>query len=76
MNMTQTGRIPAVGPTLIEPFSAKSTAPGSPLGNIGLTQDLSELGLPATLAFGFLTTAGLFADYRQVPESNGTNTAW
>ena len=74
MNMAQTGQIPALGPALIEPFSAKSTAPGSPLGNIGLTQDLSELGLPATLSFGFLTAAGLFADYRQVPESNGTNT--
>ena len=75
-NMTQTSNIPIIGPTpLIEPFSAKSTAPGLPVGNIGVTQDLSELGLPATLGIGFVTTAGAFADYRQVPESNGTNAA-
>lgn len=73
MNLTQTGNIPIVGPPLIEPYSAKSTAPGSPLGNIGVTQDLSELGLPATLGFGFVTTAGAAVDFRQVPESNGTN---
>ena len=73
LNMTQTSNIPLVGPALIEPYSAKSTAPGSPLGNIGLTQDLSELGLPLTLGLGFVTTAGAAVDYRQVPESNGTN---
>jgi long-chain fatty acid transport protein len=73
-NMTQTGPIPLVGNPLIEPFSAKSTAPGTPLGNIGITQDLSELGLPATLGIGFITTSGVFADYRQAPQSYGTNT--
>ena len=37
-NMTQTRSIPPIGSTpLIEPFSAKSTAPGVPVGNIGLT---------------------------------------
>ncbi|MBI2478492.1 MAG: hypothetical protein HYV60_07590 [Planctomycetia bacterium] len=72
-NLTQTDNIPAIGPPLIEPFSAKSTAPGAPLGNIGLTQDLSELGLPATLAMGFISTAGGFVDFRHVPESHGTN---
>lgn len=59
---------------LIEPFSAKSSAPGVPMGNIGVTQDLSELGLPATLGIGFVTTAGGFVDFRQEPNSNGTNT--
>jgi long-chain fatty acid transport protein len=74
-NMTQTSDIPVVGPNpLIEPFSAKSTAPGTPVGNIGVTQDLSELGLPAAFAIGFITTAGGFVDFRQVPESHGTNT--
>lgn len=75
-NMTQTSNIPAIGlfPS-IEPFSAKSTAPGLPVGNIGLTQDISELGLPVTLGVGFITTAGAFADFRQVPESDGTNAA-
>ncbi len=75
-NMTQTSNIPIIGPTpLIEPFSAKSTAPGVPVGNIGVTQDINELGLPVTLGVGFITTAGAFVDYRQVPESHGTNAA-
>jgi long-chain fatty acid transport protein len=73
-NLTQTSNIPIVGPPLIEPFSAKSTAPGTPAGNIGVTQDLSALGLPATLGIGFVTTAGGFVDFRHVPESRGTNT--
>ena len=75
-NMTQSSDIPVVGPiSLIEPFSAKSTAPGVPVGNIGVTQDFSAFGLPATVGIGFVTTAGAFADFRQVPESNGTNAA-
>src|SRR5262245_8478037 len=73
-NLTQTSNIPVIGPPLIEPFSAKSTAPGTPLGNIGITQDLSELGMPVTFGLGFVTTAGAFIDFRQVPESRGTNT--
>ncbi len=73
--MTQTSNIPVIGmDPFIEPFSAKSTAPGAPLGNIGITQDLSELGMPATVGIGFVTTAGGFVDFRQVPESHGTNT--
>jgi long-chain fatty acid transport protein len=70
--LTQTQALPLLG---VEPFSAKSTAPGTPLGNIGVTQDLGELGLPATIGIGFVTTSGLFADFRHVPESNGTNSA-
>src|SRR5262245_14535008 len=72
-NLTQTSNIPIVGSPLIEPFSAKSTAPGVPMGNIGVTQDLSELGLPVTLGIGFVSTAGAAADFRQVPQSHGTN---
>ena len=71
-NMTQDQSLPLLG---VDPFSAKSTAPGVPVGNIGVTQDLSELGLPATFALGFVTTSGSFADFRHVPQSNGTNTA-
>lgn len=48
MNLTQTAPIPPIGPPLIEPFSGKSTAPGTPGGNIGITQELSEYGLPVT----------------------------
>jgi long-chain fatty acid transport protein len=70
-NMNQTEDIPLFG---VEPFSAKSSAPGLPVGNIGVTQDFGELGIPATLGIGFVTTSGAFADYRHVPESNGTNT--
>jgi len=74
-NLTQTSNIPIIGPDpRIEPFSAKSTAPGAPVGNIGVTQDLSALGLPATLGVGFITTAGGFMDFRHIPESGGTNT--
>jgi long-chain fatty acid transport protein len=74
-NLTQTSNIPIVGPNpLIEPFSAKSTSPGTPVGNIGVTQDLNELGLPAAIGIGYLTTAGGCVDFRQVPESHGTNT--
>jgi long-chain fatty acid transport protein len=75
-NLTQTSNVPVIGPDpLVEPYSAKSTVPGSPVGNIGVTQDLSELGMPATFGMGFVTTAGGAADFRHVPESNGTNTA-
>ncbi len=69
-NMNQRRPIPLLD---VESYSAKSTAPGVPVANFGLTQDLSELGVPATLAIGFVTTSGVFADYRQVSESNGTN---
>jgi len=73
-NLTQSSNIPVVGTNpIIETFSAKSTAPGMPLGNIGVSQDLSELGVPATVGIGFITTAGAFSDFRHVPESGGTN---
>lgn len=76
MNLTQTSSLPTVGPELIQPFSAKSSAPGTPLSNIGVTQDLSELlGVDVVVGAGMITTAGAAADYRQVPQSNGTNSA-
>lgn len=76
MNLTQTSNIPFASPDpLIEPFSAKSTAPGAPGGNIGLTQDLCELGLPVTLGMGFIGAGGGSVDFRQVPESHGTNSS-
>ncbi len=73
-NQTQTGNIPFIGPPFVEPFSAKSSAPGSAVANIGVAQDLSELGLPATLGIGFVTTSGALTNYTQVPQSNGTGT--
>jgi long-chain fatty acid transport protein len=70
LNMTQRDRLPLLD---VNPFSAKSTASGGAAGNIGVTQELSELGLPATFALGFVTTSGVFADFRHMEESNGTN---
>lgn len=72
-HLDQTAPIPVVGPALIDPFSAKSTAPGAPSGNIGVTQELTAYGLPVTLGVGFVTTSGGFVDFRQVPASRGTN---
>jgi long-chain fatty acid transport protein len=72
-NLTQTAPIPIVGPPLIDPFSAKSTAPGAPMGNIGVTQELSAYGLPVTIGMGFISTSGGFVDFRNVPQSHGTN---
>lgn len=76
MNLAQTSNIPLIGPDpLIEPFSAKSTAPGAPGGNIGLTQDLCEMGMPVTIGMGFIAAGGGSIDFRQVPESHGTNSS-
>jgi long-chain fatty acid transport protein len=66
----QQGLLPTLGT-----FSAKSEAQGSLLGNIGVTQDFSALGIPATMGLGFVSSAGGLVDFRDVPESNGTNTA-
>jgi long-chain fatty acid transport protein len=74
INLTQTGNIPFAGPPLIEPFSGKSTAPGAAAGNIGVTQQFEELGLPVTVGVGFVTTSGALADYSHIPSSNGTAT--
>lgn len=73
-NQTQTGNIPFVGPPIVTPFSAKSSAPGSAVANIGVSQELSELGLPATLGIGFVTTSGALTSYTHVPQSGGTGT--
>jgi long-chain fatty acid transport protein len=73
-NQTQTGNIPFIGPPLVTPFSAKSSAPGSAVANIGVSQELSELGLPATIGIGFVTTSGALTNYTHVPESGGTGT--
>ena len=74
MTQTQTENIPLVGPPLIERFTAKSSAPGSAVANIGVSQDLSEIGLPATFGVGFVSTSGALIDYTDVPQSYGTST--
>jgi long-chain fatty acid transport protein len=73
-NLTQTSNIPVVGPgPLVEPYSGKSTAPGAPGGNIGLTQDLKPMGIPVVMGMGFISAAGGSVDFRHIPESGGTN---
>ncbi|TWU18953.1 Outer membrane protein transport protein (OMPP1/FadL/TodX) [Allorhodopirellula heiligendammensis] len=62
---------PLAGGT-IEPFKAKSQRPGSIVGNIGVTQDFTALGIPATVGLGLLTASGLGSNYNQVIASNGT----
>ncbi len=56
-------------------FAAKSEAQGSAAGNIGVTQDLSALGLPATFGLGFTTAGGGAADFNDVAASNGTSSS-
>jgi len=58
---------------LVEPFSAKSSGLGLIGGNIGVAQDFSALGLPATFGFGLVTTSGGSIDFRQVRASHGAN---
>lgn len=54
-------------------FQAKSGAPGSVLGNIGLTQDVSALGMPATFGLGLMSVSGASGEWRAAPGSNGTS---
>lgn len=69
-NVTQSTPLPLLG---VGQFSAKSDTPGALLGNIGLTQDLDFLGMPATLGMGLMSNAGAGVDFRDVPNSNGTS---
>jgi long-chain fatty acid transport protein len=56
----------------ISPFEAKSQRPGSIVGNIGVTQDFTALGVPTTVGIGLLTASGLGVNYNQELASNGT----
>lgn len=68
--MTQTTPLPLLG---VDPYSATSSTPGALVGNIGLTQDLDDMGLPATMGIGLITNAGAGVNFRSTPESNGTS---
>jgi long-chain fatty acid transport protein len=63
----QQGVLPTLGT-----FSARSEAQGALMGNIGVTQDMSAMGIPATMGLGFITAGGGSVDFRHVPASNGT----
>ena len=73
INVTQSANAPLIG---VSPYSAKSQAPGSLLGNIGVVFDAAMAGRPVKMGVGFMSNAGLGVDFRQVPESNGTNTSY
>lgn len=62
------GALPNVGP-----YSAKSEAEGSALGNLGVTQDFRAYDLPVTVGMGLLSSAGAGVSFRDVPNSNGTS---
>jgi long-chain fatty acid transport protein len=69
-NISQPVALPLVGVT---PYDAKSEMQGSALGNIGVTQELSALGMPITFGMGLMSNAGAGVDFRHVPASNGTS---
>lgn len=72
-NVNQPTALPLIG---VSPFSAKSETPGSALGAIGVTQDLSFMGLPATFGMGFLPNAGAGVDFTAAANSNGTSASY
>lgn len=69
-HIEQTAALPLVGVT---PFSATSETPGALVGNIGVSQSLDVLGLPATMGIALVSNAGMGVDFRGVPASNGTS---
>lgn len=71
-NLTQTAPLPLLG---VDPYSAKSTAQGVAGANIGVTQSLEAMGMPATIGLGFISNAAGGVDFRHVPQSNRTNSA-
>ena len=68
-NMSHTGGVlPNLGP-----FSGKSEAEGSALGNIAVSNELDMMGIPATFGVGLMANAGAGVNFRQIPNSNGTS---
>jgi long-chain fatty acid transport protein len=67
-NMSHDGFLPN-----IDPFSAKSEAEGSALGNIAFGHEIDLMGRPMTMGMGLLSSAGAGLSFRDVPESNGTS---
>ncbi len=70
INLETRDPIPLAG---VQPFAAKSQRPGSIVGNIGVTQDFTALGLPATVGMGLLTASGLGVNDNDAIASNGTS---
>ncbi len=57
------------------PFAAKSGAPGSALGNIAVAHEMSVLGRPLTWGTALMSASGASAEWRGVPNANGTSVA-
>jgi long-chain fatty acid transport protein len=71
-NLGYDGSRPALNAVGLSEFAGKSGAPGAVLGNIGVTQDLSALGLPVTVGIGLISSSGASAEWRALSGSNGT----
>ena len=68
VNLDHTGGIlPGIGT-----FSGKSGTPGSVLGNIGVTRELSDVGLPVTAGVALISASGIGVDYAAQPNSNNS----
>ena len=68
VNLDHTGGVlPGIGT-----FSGKSGTPGSALGNIGVTRELSDLGLPVTAGVALISASGIGVDYAAQPNSNNS----
>lgn len=68
-NVNQAAPLPLIG---VQPFNSTSSQPGFLLGNIGVTQGLDAMELPATIGLGLISNAGVGVDFRGVPQSNST----
>ena len=60
VNVDNDANLPLLG---IVPYSERSESPGVALGNIGVTQDYSALGLPMTFGLGLLAGSGVGVDF-------------
>lgn len=75
-NLGYDGSLGVLNALGLGPFQAKSGAPGSALGNIGVSQDFSAMGLPATVGVGLMAASGASAEWRGVPGSRGTTVSF
>ena len=68
-DLTQSVPAPGIG---VDPFSDKSTVPGSVVPAIGVTQELKGFSVPVFVGLGFVGAAGAGTNFVNAPESNGS----
>ena len=68
-DLTQSVPAPGIG---VDPFSDKSTVPGSVVPAIGATHELKGFPVPVFVGIGFVGAAGAGTNFVNAPESNGT----